>query len=117
MAMLTCEVCGQQCRRPAGLASHMRSKHPPEPTDVNTAALSRTLDALRAAGRLEPIDAARVQMLRSLAAAVDERPYSDRLWREYREALSEVLDADDAADDSLAEAVAAIRGAAKVGHP
>jgi len=66
-------------------------------------------------GRFADVDAARVQALRSMAQALDENPFSSQMWREYRESLSEVLGADDDADDSLAAALAQIAGAAEVG--
>lgn len=47
-------------------------------------------------GRLEAIDEARVQMLRSMADALDAKPYNSQMWREYREALERVIaDGDD----------------------
>jgi hypothetical protein len=54
-----------------------------------------------------------VQMLRSLADAVDAEPAKASLWREYREALREVLDAhgDDDAKQLLQEL-----GIAQVGN-
>lgn len=113
--MLSCDVCGREgFRQPAGLASHKRFKHPPEfsVAGLNTDALQRTLDALERSGRLEAVDAARVQTLRSLAQAVDDKPYDAPLWRQYREALSEVLDADGDADSDLERALNQIRSAA-----
>lgn len=82
---------------------------------TNAAELERTLAALELAGRLEEIDAAAVQMLRSLAAAIDANPEKAALYREYREALGEVRAAGDDSDDSLTQALAAIRGAAPMG--
>jgi hypothetical protein len=113
MGVLRCEVCSRDdFKRPAGLASHQRTQHPPEVTNDNAGALEKTLACLRQAGRLEPVDAATVQGLRSLAVAVDIKPFDARLWQQYREALAEVLNADGAANDDLAEAIKAIRGAA-----
>lgn len=110
--MFECGVCGEVCGNKGALGSHMRHRHPePVQGGTRTEALEATLQCLRAAGRLEPVDAARVDVLRGLAAAVEAKPYEPGLWREYRAALSEVLDADSAADDDLAEAVAAIRQA------
>ena len=68
--------------------------------ESNAAAIGRTLAALEAAGRLEEVDAAEVQMLRSLAAAVDVRPHSPGLWQQYREALGGVR-SDGGDDDDL----------------
>lgn len=78
---------------------------------MNLIALEETLAELERMGRVERIDAAGVQALRSLAAALDEKPHSPGLWREYRAALSEVLEADDNADDRLSEALDRVREA------
>jgi hypothetical protein len=51
-------------------------------------------------GRLEKIDAARVQALRSMAAALDQNPFNSQMWREYREAI-EGLTAHDSGDGSV----------------
>lgn len=77
----------------------------------NVEAMEATVGELERLGRVEAIDAARVQVLRSLALAVDERPHSPGLWSEYRAALSEVLEADDDVDDSLEAELKKIRGA------
>ena len=71
---------------------------------TNRAQLERTLKELRRLGRIEEIDAARVQALRSMAFALDGDPSLAALWRQYREALRE-LTADDT--DDLAAAAAA----------
>jgi hypothetical protein len=72
---------------------------------VNAEAIEVTLHALGEAGRLEDIDAARVQALRSIAEALDEKPWNSQMWREYRESL-EGLTADDADDGELAAILA-----------
>jgi hypothetical protein len=51
-------------------------------------------------GRLEKIDSARVQALRSMAEALDLNPFNSQMWREYREAI-EVLTVDDSGGDSV----------------
>jgi hypothetical protein len=69
----------------------------------NAARLEVTLGALKELGRLENVDAARVQMLRSIARALDADPGNAALWRQYREALEE-LTADDSSgslDDEI----------------
>ena len=79
----------------------------------NERALVKTLDAM---GQEEDTDAARWQMLRSLAKAVDLAPTRAALWAEYREALSELKkDAADA-DSSLDVAIEALRSASALGH-
>jgi len=60
----------------------------------NAKAMEVTLTALEEMGRLEDVDAARVQALRSMAAALDAKPFNSQMWREYREALEAVLNDD-----------------------
>jgi hypothetical protein len=71
---------------------------------TNRGQLEQTLKELRRLGRIEKIDAAAVQALRSMAGALDADPAHAALWRQYREALRE-MSADDS-DGSLDEAVA-----------
>lgn len=61
---------------------------------ANAEAMETTLTALQEMGRLEDVDAARVQALRSMAEALDAKPFNSQMWREYREALEAVLDDD-----------------------
>lgn len=79
---------------------------------TNVTALNATLSELYRLGRVETLDAAQVQLVRSLAAAVDADPGAAGLWRQYREALFDLLRADDDADDELAEALEALRSGA-----
>lgn len=65
---------------------------------------------IAALGLKDDRDAARVEMLRSLASAVDAQPTRAMLWKEYREALYEVLEGVEDVDDDLAEALADLRG-------
>lgn len=71
---------------------------------TNATALDRTLAQLRDLGRLEEIDAARVQGLRSMADALDLEPWRAPLWKEYRAALKELLtdDSSSTVDDAIA---------------
>lgn len=110
---------GQPCRnRPAKgtdrCRAHALSQDLSEPTDMgpNEAALSRTLGSF---GQMEDADAARWQMLRSLARAVDTAPTRAALWTEYREALSDLMKEARDADSSLEQALEALRSAASVG--
>lgn len=97
--MKRCDDCGFEAKSASGLMAHRRAKHPADGGQVgpNAAAVETTIGELRRAGRLELIDEARVQALRSVAAALDANPFNSQMWREYREAL-EALTADD--DDS-----------------
>lgn len=113
--MSECPECGLLCKSPQGLASHRNAKHPVVLLP-NVVALDKTLGVLREMGRLEPIDAARVQTLRSLAKSVDRWPDEAQLWRQYREALREVLDADNSASEELEKALADIRSMPAVGN-
>jgi hypothetical protein len=83
----------------------------------NVEAFAVTLMELERLGRVETIDAARVEALRLMAAALDADPGKAALWQQYREALAEIVRSDDAVDSDLAEAVAALRGATPVGYP
>lgn len=78
---------------------------------TNVDALAETLGHLRTVGRIEAVDAAGVQALESMAAALDRDPSNAALWRQYRDALKDLLEADDDADSSLADALAEIRSA------
>jgi hypothetical protein len=72
---------------------------------TNAKAIELTLAELERMGRLEAVDAAQVQVVRSLATALDDDPSNAALWRQYREALGE-LSADDAhssVDDAIAD--------------
>lgn len=77
----------------------------------NASELGKTLAALRRMGRLEAIDSARLQMLRTMAGALDVNPQNAALWKQYREALKDLI-ADDSADslgDELADLFAPVR--------
>jgi hypothetical protein len=60
------------------------------PGVTNVDAIEQTLAALESTGRLEKVDAARVQAVRSIAAALDAEPARSQLWREYRELIKEL---------------------------
>lgn len=111
--MVDCPTCGFEAKTPGGLKVHQRRKHKDEVPvgSVNVAALETTLAELERLGRFEKVDAAQVQAVRSIAAAVDVDPFNAQMWRQYREALEDLMRADDDADDSLAAALAEIRGA------
>lgn len=118
MATLECGDCDRDdFRSAAGLASHRRWKHPERegPDPVNAEALETTLSALRDMGRINPVDAAQVQMLRSMAASLDRDPSNAALWRLYRDSLEELVRADDRSDDSLDRALQEIQREASVG--
>ncbi len=78
---------------------------------TNRGQLEQTLRELRRLGRIEKIDAAAVQSLRSMAGALDADPANAALWRQYREALRELTadDPDGSADEALAALYAEVR--------
>lgn len=78
---------------------------------TNRGQLEQTLKELRRLGRIEKIDAAAVQSLRSMAFALDADPSHAALWRQYREALRELTadDSDSSADEALAALYAEVR--------
>jgi hypothetical protein len=69
---------------------------------TNRGQLERTLAELQRTGRIEPVDAAVVQGLRSMAGALDADPSNAALWRQYREALRELTADDDGGSASAA---------------
>lgn len=105
--MLTCRDCGRDnIKSPQGMVSHRRARHPDGlSSGSNVEAARQTIDAIREAGRLEPIDSAQVQGVMSIAAALDLSPFNSQMWREYREAIGELRadDGDDGIDALLAE--------------
>jgi len=79
-------------------------------TMTQAEALAETVDALRAAGRLENVDAATVAVAEGLAAAVDADPTNASLWRELRAAVETLrgVGAESSTDDAFAQAIASI---------
>lgn len=69
---------------------------------TNVQAFAQTLKELRRLGRLEKVDAARVQAVRSMAASLDEKPFNSQMFHEYLTAL-EGLAADGDSDGSVDE--------------
>lgn len=69
---------------------------------TNAEAVDATLAELYRMGRLEVVDAARVQAVRSMAASLDEKPFNSQMFHEYLAALEE-LTADGDSDGSVEE--------------
>ena len=80
---------------------------------TNHGQLEQTLKELRRLGRIERVDAAAVQGLRSMAFALDDNPQNAALWRQYREALRELTADDDngSVDEALDNLFAEVRDA------
>jgi hypothetical protein len=100
----SCTECDFVSKSRAGLATHRRRAHlqSRDGAGANGVAVEQTLAELRRLGRVEKIDAARVQALRSMAAALDQNPFNSQMWREYREALG-ALSADDGDDGTAVD--------------
>lgn len=86
-----------------------------EPNDVatdvvgpNLMAAAATIDALRAAGRIEPVDTARVTAFLSMAARLDESSGDAAMWAQYRLAESVLREVHDDDTDEFSELVAAM---------
>ncbi len=93
-----------------------------EVTTTNTAALTLTLEALLELGRINQIDLAQVQTMKSLAHYLDvecEECGATRgdaaMWRQYREALSDFLGDDNQSDSVIETALKAFNSATPVG--
>lgn len=73
----------------------------------NGRAFAKTVAELRRMGRLEQVDAARVQALRTMAQTLDARSGNANLWKVYHEALERLItgerDSGDATERLLAE--------------
>lgn len=69
---------------------------------TNAQAFAQTLKELRRLGRIEKVDAARVEAVRSMAKSIDEKPFNSQMFHEYMAAL-EVLTADGDSDGSVDE--------------
>jgi len=82
---------------------------------TNHGQLEQTLRELRRLGRVEKVDAATVQSLRSMAFALDEDPSNAALWRQYHVVLRELTadDDDGSADAALAELFPEVRDEAQ----
>ena len=105
---MDCPHCDFEAKTRTSLANHVRRQGP------NERAIEATLAELRAMGRLEKIDAAKVQALRSIAEALDLNPFNSQMWREYREAIEGLTRNDggsDAVDDLLDKLSAPVRDA------
>lgn len=85
----------------------------------NVAGLERTIRALKA--RLSDEDEALVALARGLAAAVDAAPESAPLWKEYRAAVTTLMEvgSDGGIDDDTQAFLFALRSPVrpKVGDP
>ena len=114
---MDCDECDYTAQNRAGLASHKRKHAKADPAGSMASAMESTLTELKRLGRFEAVDEARVQALRSMAVALDANPFNSQMWKELRESLNEVLEADEDADDSLAAALAQISSGATLGNP
>ena len=82
----------------------------------NTGAAATMIAALRALGRIEPIDEALVETVVTLAAAIDGAPENASLWREYRSAITDLRNVGGTNEqgNEIEKLIEAIRGGAEV---
>src|SRR5690348_8953639 len=97
---MRCPDCDFEGKTRQSIANHQRRMHPK--VGPNGRAIEETLGELKRMGRLERVDAAKVQALRSMAEALDLNPFNSQMWKEYREAIGG-LTADDSGSDSVDE--------------
>jgi hypothetical protein len=77
----------------------------------NASQLKITLDELKRTGRLEKIDSAWVQAVKSMAVMLDQNPSNAALWGRYLEALGALTvdDGDDSFDEALDQLYGTVR--------
>jgi hypothetical protein len=80
----------------------------------NRKAAEKTIRSMESAGLLEPIDAIRIETLRSLATMLDQQPENASLWREYRAAEQSIRSATTHEPDEFASLLADL--SAEVGN-
>jgi hypothetical protein len=107
-----CE-CGAYAKSNDELRAHRMKAH----RGPNSRAAGKLLAQLAKTHRTEDIDCARVQTVRTMAAALDADPFNAPLWKVYREAVNDLMRIDDDADDSLEAAVKALERLSPVGNP
>lgn len=81
----------------------------------NRIAVDTTLKSLEASGKVGGVNEALVQLVRSLADAVDRDPQNASLWREYRGAVGDLLKLGSDDTDAFADLVTRLR--TPVGDP
>ena len=111
--MKRCLICNKDCKTGAGLAAHHRKAHP-DFKGKNRRAVEGMIAELERQERLEALDCARVQILRSLADQLDIDPSNAQMWRTYSEVLGETVALNVGSHDAVEDEIEAIRGAAKV---
>lgn len=94
--------------RKTGAPTLKDSETPTAEPGPNLIAALSTIDALRASGRIEPVDTARVTALLSIAARLDEAPHDAAMWAQYRLAEASLREVHDDDTDELSELVAAM---------
>ena len=89
--------------KPRKAAANPPKKQQNAPVSSNFEAMSRMLEALRDAGRLENVDSARAKIALHLAQMVDEYPENVGLWQQYRAAEAALREVGDNEGDSIAD--------------
>lgn len=68
---------------------------------ANLEAIEEMLGHLKTLGRLEDVDVARVEALRSMAEELDRKPSNAMLWKTYCQAVERLISTERNSDDSL----------------
>jgi hypothetical protein len=83
---VNCDACSgsKRARTSARSGTATKARAATGSFGPNRVAAEQTIDALRLAGHLEPVDATRIAQLRAIASAVDLDPTNAALHREFR---------------------------------
>lgn len=109
----TCLICGARAKGNAGLALHRRQKHP-NYKGKNRIAVEETIAVLEREGKLEQVQAAQLQALRSLADQVDFDPSNAQMWKNYNEAVACLVETDASDSEEEQDEIEAIRSRTNV---
>jgi hypothetical protein len=85
--------------------------------NLNRVSAEETIAELRRAGRLEGVDEAKIQAVRSLANQVDADPSNAQMWRTYLEAIGALTEDGTKDPDALDRLVSEINSRTPVGNP
>lgn len=109
--------CGRSLKSSGGRSSHERHcKYDPSVVEGLTAmeaSLEVTIGELERMGRVEDVDTALIFLLRGIVKAIQVDPFNAAMWRQYREALADLIGTESALDDD--ELQAWLEGGSKVG--
>ena len=112
--MKRCLICGKDCKSGAGLAAHHRRAHP-DFRGKNRRAIEGMIAEMERQERINVLDGARLQVLRSLADQLDIDPSNAQMWKTYNEAIEALVVTNDDDDDAFTKLLEAVNSRAPVG--